>query len=174
MKNFIFRKDWHGFEDWIRSINTMRMYISAHKNGRTWIKHEEYTEANWWYTNYLEFMRGLTENQKEYIRTREKHHFPQYDLVNGQDIDFIFERWMKVVANFKLNKLEEITNKEVGNAIKVAREYRGLNRAQVAGVLGIGQDTLKCYEEGRRTLPFDIYYKLIQIFEFDIGILKMK
>ena len=67
MKNFIFRKDWHGFEDWIRSINTMRMYISAHKHGQTWIKHEEYTEANWWYVNYLEYMKGLTEEQKEFV-----------------------------------------------------------------------------------------------------------
>ena len=40
--------------------------------------------------------------------------------------------------------------------------------------LGIGEDTLKCYEEGRRKMPFEIYYKLIQLFEFDIGIIKMK
>lgn len=86
----------------------------------------------------------------------------------------MYERWLEVVANFKLNKVKEITNKEVGNAIKDAREYRGLNRAQVAGVIGIGQDTLKCYEEGRRTLPFDVYYKLIQIFDIDIGVFKMK
>ena len=49
-----------------------------------------------------------------------------------------------------------------------------MNRAQVAGTLGIGQDTLKCYEEGRRTLPFPIYYKLIQLFNIDISILKME
>lgn len=174
MKRFIFRKDLHGFDDWIASINKMRMYINAHKNGHTWIKHEEYTEANWWYTNYLEYMRGLTEDQKEYIRIREKHHIPHIDSLTGKDCRFMYERWLEVVANFKLNKVKEITNKEVGDAIKAAREYRGLNRAQVAGVIGIGQDTLKCYEEGRRTLPFDVYYKLIQIFEFDIGILRMK
>ena len=45
---------------------------------------------------------------------------------------------------------------------------------QVAGILGIGVDTLKCYKEGRRKLPFEIYYKIIQLFEFDIGILKME
>ena len=50
----------------------MRMYISAPKKGATWINHEEYTEANWWYVNYFEYMRGLGEEQKEYIRTREK------------------------------------------------------------------------------------------------------
>ena len=49
-----------------------------------------------------------------------------------------------------------------------------MNRAQVAGALGIGQDTLKCYEEGRRTLPFPIYYKLVQLFDINIGIIMMK
>lgn len=84
----------------------------------------------------------------------------------------MYERWLEVVANFKLNSLKEITNKEVGTAIKKARETRCINRAQLTGVLGIGVDTLKCYEEGRRKLPFEIYYKLIQIFKIDIGIIK--
>ena len=173
MKNFIFRKDWHGFDDWIKSINRMRMYITAHKNGHTWIDHEEYTEANWWYVNYLEYMKGLTEEQKEFIRTKEKGHIPEWDFSRGKEITFMYERWLEVVANFKLNSLKEITNKEVGTAIKKARETRCINRAQLAGVLGIGVDTLKCYEEGRRKLPFEIYYKLVQILKLDIGIITM-
>ena len=173
MKNFIFRKDWHGFEDWIRSINKMRMYISAHNKGQTWINHEEYTEANWWYVNYLEYMKGLTEEQKEFIRTKEKGHIPEWDFSRGKEITFMYERWLEVVANFKLNFLKEITNKEVGTAIKKARETRCINRAQLAGVLGIGVDTLKCYEEGRRKLPFEVYYKLVQILKLDIGIITM-
>lgn len=76
------------------------------------------------------------------------------------------------MANFKLNSLKEITNKEVGDDIKKARETKCINRAQLLGILGIGVDTLKCYEEGRRKLPFEIYYKLIQIFKIDIGIIK--
>ena len=173
MKNFIFRKDWNGFHDWIASINKMRMYISAHKKGAAWIDHKEYTEANWWYVNYLEYMRGLNEEQKEYIRTKEKGHIPPWKLCNGFDIDFMYERWLEIVASFKFNHFEEISNEEVGAAVKKARETKCMNRAQVAGILGIGVDTLKCYEEGRRKLPFGIYYKLIQLFEFDIGILKI-
>ena len=118
MKNFIFRKYWHGFEDWIRSINTMRMYISAHKNGRARIKREEYTEANWWYVNYLEYMKGLTEEQKEFIRTKEKGHISPYNCCTGKDIDFMYERWLEVVGNFQFNFLKEIANKEVGEVLK--------------------------------------------------------
>lgn len=85
----------------------------------------------------------------------------------------MYERWQEVVANFKLNFLKEITNKEVGAAIKKARETRCINRAQLVGVLGIGVDTLKCYEEGRRKLLFEVYYKLVQILKLDIGIITM-
>lgn len=135
---------------------------------------KEYTEANYWYVNYLSYMKGLSEKQKEFIKYKENGHIPPYGLCRGPEIDFMFERWLEVVANTKLNSLEEITNKDVGAAIKNARLLRCMNRAQVAGAIGIGVDTLKCYEEGRRTLPFDVYYKLIQLFEFDIGILKIQ
>ena len=50
---------------------------------------------------------------------------------------------------------------------------RFINRAQLAGALGIGVDTLKHYEEGRRNLPFEVYYKLVQILKLDIGIITM-
>ena len=72
MKNFIFRKDWHGFEDWTKSINKMRYLISAHKKGITTYTDEEYSEANWWYVNQLEFMKGLNEKQKECISAKKK------------------------------------------------------------------------------------------------------
>ena len=173
MKNFIFRKDWNGFQDWIASINKMRMYISVHKKGATWINHIEYTEANWWYVNYLEYMKGLSEEQKEYIRIKEKGHILEWGCCNGFDVDFMYKRWLEVVASFKFNSLKEITNEEVGPAIKKARELKCMNRVQVAGILGIGVDTLKCYEEGRRKLPFEIYYKLVQILKLDIGIITM-
>lgn len=72
MKNFIFRKDWHGFEDWAKSINKMRYLISAHKKGITTYIDEEYAKANWWYTNYLEFMKGLTGEQKNTYTPKKK------------------------------------------------------------------------------------------------------
>ena len=169
IKNFIFRKDWRGFEDWAKSINKMRYLISAHKKGITTYTDEEYTEANWWYVNYLEFMKGLNEKQKEYIRAKEKGHIPEYSSYTGEDISIIYTRWLEVVADFKLNRLESITNEEVGEAIKRARLFKCMNRAQVSEVTGIKTDTLRFYEDGKRTVPFDIFYKLSQIFNLDIS-----
>lgn len=97
----------------------MRMYISAHKKGANWIKDEDYTKANWWYVNYLEYMKGLTDEQKEFIRTKEKGHIPEWGCCNGFDIEFMYDRWLEVVASFKFNQLEEINNEVVGVAIQV-------------------------------------------------------
>ena len=169
MKRFIFRKDWNGFMDWMKSINRMRWTITQYKKGAK-LEDGVYTEANWWYTNYLEYMKGLSENEKEWIRAHEKHHMPDYAVDNKS----LFNRWLDIVGNFKLNQLHEITNKEVGDAIRTAREYRSLNRVQVAKIIGINQDTLKAYENGSRTLPFDVYYKLVQLFDLNVGVLKMK
>ena len=118
----------------------------------------------------MEYIKGLSENEKEWIRAHEKHHIPDYAVDNKN----LFNRWLEIVGNFKLNQLHEITNKEVGDAIRNAREFRSLNRVQVANIIGINQDTLKVYENGERILPFDVYYKLIQLSEFNIGVLKMK
>ena len=168
MKYFIFRKDQNGFQDWIRSIKHFRWAIRTHQAGAK--NDERYTEANLWYVNYLAFMKELNPTQKEFIKIKENGHIPPYSLVTGFDISFIYERWLEIVANSKLNQLAEITNEEVGKALKKAREDLCLSRAQVAGVIGIRPETLKAYEKGERTLPFDVFYKLIQFLSFRIDI----
>lgn len=118
MKRFIFRKDWQSFYDWNMSINKMRRVISSYKNGFKVLEEGEYIEANLWHMNYLEYMRGLEENQKEFICIREKHHISPYNLCTGEEIDFMYKRWKVYVAHFRLNRLDEISNKEVGETIK--------------------------------------------------------
>lgn len=172
MKYFIFRKDQNGFQDWIKSIKRFRWAIRTHQAGAK--NDEKYTEANLWYVNYLAFMKELNPAQKEFIKIKENGHIPPYSLVTGFDISFIYEKWLEIVANSKLNQLVEITNEEVGKSLKKAREDLCLSRVQVAGVVGIRPETLKAYENGKRTLSFDIYYKLIQVFDFSIDILKTK
>ena len=67
MKNFIFRKDEHGFEDWIHSINRMRIYITAHKHGAL-DKHEDYADVNWWYVNYLQYLLDTSKHQSSSLK----------------------------------------------------------------------------------------------------------
>lgn len=171
MKYFIFRKDQNGFQDWIKSIKLFRWVIRTHQAGAK--NDEEYREAYLWYVNYLAFMKELNPAQKEFIKIKENGHIPPYSLVTGFDINFIYEKWLEIVANSKLNQLAEITNEEVGKVIAQARKHLCLSRAQVAGVIGISADTLKAYENGKRTLPFDLFYKLIQFIYLNIGIIRV-
>ena len=166
MKYFIFRKDQNGFQDWIKSIKHFRWVIRTHQAGAK--NDEEYREVNLWYVNYLAFMKELNPAQKEFIKIKENGHIPPYSLVTGFDINFIYEKWLEIVANSKLNQLAEITNEEVGITIAQARKHLCLSRAQVAVVTGISADTLKAYENGKRTLPFDLLYKLIQFIYLNI------
>lgn len=171
MKYFIFRKDENGFQDWIKSIKRFRWAIRTHQAGAK--NDKEYSEANLWYVNYLAFMKELNPAQKEFIKIKENGHIPPYSLVTGFDINFIYEKWLEIVANSKLNQLAEITNQEVEKALRKARETLCLSRVQVAGVVGIRPETLKAYENGKRTLSFDVLYKLIQFLSFRVGILEI-
>lgn len=119
-------------------------------------------------------MKELTPEQKEFIKINENGHIPPYSLLTGFDIHFIYEKWLEIVGDSRLNKLEEITNEEVGKVLKEQRELLCLSRLQVAGVVGISTETLKAYENGTRTLPFGIYYKLVQFMNISIGALKVE
>lgn len=118
-------------------------------------------------------MKSLSEEQKEFIKYKENGHIPPWSLLNGFEINELYQKWLEIVGNSRLNKLEEITNEEVGKVLKDQRELMCLSRVQVAGVIGISPETLKAYENGTRTLPFDIYYKLVQFMKISIGILKI-
>ena len=172
MKYYIFRKDENGFHDWINSIRQFRFVIRLHNAGAK--NDEEYREAKLWYANYLSYMKELNSDQKEFIRIKENGHIPPYSLLNGFEVHYLYEKWLEIVGNSRLNQLEEITNEEVGKVLKEQRKLLCLSRVQIAGVVGISPETLKAYENGTRTLPFNIYYKIIQIFELNIGILNHK
>ena len=70
--------------------------------------------------------------------------------------------------------LKEISNEEVGKAIVKAREEACYNRRQLAEILGINYNALRLYEEGKRTLPFDVFYKMSQCLQIKIIILNYK
>jgi len=91
MKYFIFRKDQNGFDDFIRSFNRTRMYIFAHKHDHVWIEHEEYTEANWWYVNYLEYMKGLTEEKKSLLEQKKKDIFQSVISLEAMNYIYVWE-----------------------------------------------------------------------------------
>ena len=63
--------------------------------------------------------------------------------------------------------LQEISSEEVGKAIVMAREEACHKRRQLAEVLGISYNALRLYEEGKRTLPFDVFFKMSQCLDIN-------
>ena len=161
MKHFIWRVSFDGFQDWIHSIPDLRMEINRISRYRDEEDHEKLTQANYWYHLYLEYMKLCDEKEKAYIKAIENHHIPEWH--DHVDTKKLYYRWLLFVGNNSHNKLDEISNEEVGQAIKTAREDKGITRKKLADILGIRPETLKAYENGSRTLTFATYFKLIQI-----------
>ena len=164
MKNYIFRKSYDGFIDWIKSIGEIRRTVQsfAYGGSELWRKlhRKEYNEANRWYGLYLKYKKGLDEKEKNFIKRISEHHLPEWH--DNVDSGKLYRRWLEIIGEHAANQLKEITNKEVGAAILEARKNKFLSRKQVADIIGINQETLKAYEKGTRALPFSVYYKLIQ------------
>jgi len=61
------------------------------------------------------------------------------------------------------NRLKRITNEEIGRAIKESREFACIGRKEMSELIGISENTYKCYEEGRRSIPYKVFYLLQQM-----------
>lgn len=127
-------------------------------------KREAYSEALKWYKDYLIYIKLLKDNERAFVEAVIRHHIPE---IRGGGHS-AYEKWRLGIVNSDKYSPKEISNEEVGKAITEAREFRCLSRTQVAGILGISYNTLKMYETGKRTLPFDVYYKLIQFLDIKI------
>ena len=161
MKHFIWRVSFDGFQDWIHSIHDLRIEISKRIYCRDEEDREKVRQADYWYHIYLEYMKLCDEKEKAYIKAIENHHIPEWH--DHVDTKKLYYRWLLFVGNNSHNKLDEISNENVGQAIKTAREDKGVTRKKLADILGIRPETLKAYENGSRTLTFATYFKLIQI-----------
>ena len=165
MRNFVFTPDWYGFIKWLQSINKMKRIIIGYENTQSesykFSIQAEYGEAWKSYRIYRSFRETLTEKERNYIDAIIKHHTPEWH--DHVDTKALLQKWIDIVVAKGFNLIHEITDEEVGLAIKNAREMECKNRTEVAVVVGIKPVTLKAYEEGKRSIPFPVFFKLNQI-----------
>ena len=171
MNRFIFRKNTEEFYDWMKTIYQFKEIVEFNCFGgsKEWREshQEEYEEARSWLTLYRNYIKGLTPLEKRYInRYLNDENSDEFRQV---DVKELINRWLTTVANQPLNCLKEISKNEVGLAISSARKEAGYSRRVMASLLNVNPETLKAYEKGTRTLPFDIYFKLKQIINVSFG-----
>jgi|LSQX01.1.fsa_nt_gb DNA-binding XRE family transcriptional regulator len=169
MKHYVFGDTVKGFIDYLRSIWRMKADIKNYEYSRNEeykrYRYQDYREAKEGYEQFKEFRKVLFENELATIEAVMKHE--EYDDVL---LHAIFDKWHFFM--FVINKgfLEEISNEQVGKAIVEARTEACFNRRQLAEILGISYNALRLYEEGKRTVPFNVFYKMSQFLELKIYI----
>lgn len=173
MRQFLYRINYDGFIDWLHDYNKVRRIIIAWESS-TYGPYKEdnreaYSEALKWYKDYLIYIKLLKDNERAFVEAVIRHHVPE---IHGGG-NLAYEKWKYGIVNSGKYSPKEISNEEVGKAITESREFRCLSRTQVAGILGISYNTLKMYETGKRSLPFPTFYKLSQLLEIDVGMLKI-
>ena len=75
----------------------------------------------------------------------------------------LINKWMKFECPNNQSRIKRISNEEIGREIQEARRIQGIGRKEMAELLGISENTYKCYENGSRSIPYIIYYMLEQI-----------
>ncbi len=170
MKRFVFAKSRRGFEHWLHSIYEMKGYISSyHRTESVEYKEHiknEFEEAKYSLELYQRFRSKLNKDEREYIDNIIHHHVNP--IIPKVDSHHIFDVWIEIVMNREFNTIKEISNETIGSAIKKAREHRCMTRVEVAELINVAPETLKAYENGERSVPFPIFYKLSQFLNIKI------
>lgn len=171
MRHFVYRDSLEGMYDWFKEIKYCIHLISFYEKIKesyldSWQK-ERYTEAIEQRKYYEEFLGTLNKSERYYVDCFISHHYPDNEFYchNHVNLRRMYLNWQHIIFVKGNGKLIEITNKEVGKVIKEARKFAHKSRKEVADIIGINQNTLKAYENGIRTLPFDVFYKLNQFLD---------
>lgn len=164
MKHYVFGDTVKGFIDYLRSIWRMKADIKTYEYSRCeeykTYRYDDYREAKARYEQFKEFRKVLFDDELATIEAVMKH--KEYDDVL---LHAIYDKWHFFVFVVGKGFIKEITNEEVGKAIVKAREEVCYNRRQLAEILGISYNTLRLYEEGKRTLPFVVFFKMVQFID---------
>ena len=153
----IYRPNEKGFDDWISDMSYVRRTITTYES--EWdpvIKfrtHDEYTRAKAYYDRYLEFKNSLDVDLGVQLKYKLRNGSWRYDF-NAHIRAELIKEWMKYECPNGLSRIKRNSNEEIGNAIREAREFACIGRKEMAELIGISENTYKCYEEGRRSVPF--------------------
>lgn len=170
MKHYVFGDTVKGFIDYLRSIWRMKVDIKNYEHSRNaeykQYRYEDYREAKTKYEQFKSFRKVLFDNELATIEAVMKH-----EEYNDVLLQSIYDKWHFFMFVVGKGFLQEISNEEVGKAIVQAREEACYNRRQLADILGISYNAMRLYEEGKRTVPFDVFYKMAQCIELNIKLI---
>ncbi len=87
-----------------------------------------------------------------------------YKIIKEKEI---IENFNEIVLSRNCFKLKELDVKLFGQWIRERRKMLGIPKIHVAGYLGISEASLRAYEEGRRIMRIDIFYKILLLYDIE-------
>ena len=167
MRKHYFFKNPEDFFKWYKAYIRSKDYIRMYKYRYTIKqKHDEYDifkEASTIVQEYRIFMCSLNASDKEYItRCFNVGYLIYPELDCHPDV---IDNWMTIVIDSKKHVFYEIDIKLLGRVLKERRNLCGFYRSEAARLLGISDNTLRSYEDGKREIGITLLYKLMQLYE---------
>lgn len=168
---FIYRPNEKGFDDWISDMPFARRIITDYEGEWDSVikfrNHDEYQRAYRYYKRYREFKSTLSPELACHLVYKLRNGSWRYDF-SIEIKNKLIEKWLPIECPNKESRIVRISNDEIGAAIKEARKFSCYTRREVAELVGISENTYKCYEDGKRSTPFRIFYMLKQILNITI------
>lgn len=163
---FVYRPNEKGFDDWIGDMPFARKIITDYEAEWDSVvkfrNHKEYVNAYNYYKRYRDFKNSLDDGLRIQLIFKLKNGFWRHDFTSAIKTKLI-EKWMEFECPNKQSRLKRVTNEEIGREIREARRMQGIGRREMAELLGISENTYKCYEDGSRSIPYKLFYMLEQI-----------
>lgn len=79
----------------------------------------------------------------------------------------VYGNWCMIIFPNNTAQIETLDRKDIAVELTKLRIERGYNREEVSGVIKIHPVSLKEYEDGKRLVPIDKLYSILQI--YDVG-----
>lgn len=163
---FVYRPNEKGFDDWIGDMPFARKIITDYEAEWDSVvkfrNHKEYVKAYNYYKRYRDFKNSLDNGLRIQLVFKLKNGFWRHDFTSNLKMELI-NKWMKFECPNNQSRIKRISNEEIGREIQEARRIQSIGRKEMAELLGISENTYKCYENGSRSIPYKIYYMLEQL-----------
>ncbi len=111
---------------------------------------------------------SLDENKLKTLDSIINHEI-KLDLKKDKNYIGVFNNWCMILFPNNTSEIETLDRKDIASEITKLRIERGYNREEVSGIIKIHPVSLKEYEDGKRLIPIDKLYSILQIYNVEIS-----
>lgn len=164
-KHFFFRKG--EIIKWLEAYRRSKEYVRVYKyylgEEQKILQREDFKEADRIVREFWLLRCAVTENERDLLEKYIKKgaFSDQIAILQARNI---IENWELIVLSTGDHTFSDFDPVAFGNHLKEVRETCCLYRAEAARYLQISENTLRCYEDGRRIVRIDIFIRMLELY----------